>query len=112
VAFDAFNQQLNAVGKQTASKLATALQTSVHPLIEKANELAKEQLASLKANAKQKVEVQLVEELDRLKSLMQINPRVREDEVNYLATQKATLHEHAEKAELKLDSIRLIVVSH
>jgi ATP-dependent helicase HepA len=112
VAFDAFNQQLNAVGKQTASKLATALQTSVHPLIEKANELAKEQLASLKANAKQKVEVQLVEELDRLKSLMQINPSVREDEVNYLATQKATLHEHAEKAELKLDSIRLIVVSH
>jgi ATP-dependent helicase HepA len=112
VAFDAFNQQLNAVGKQTASKLATALQTSVHPLIEKANEIAKEQLASLKANAKQKVEVQLVEELDRLKSLMQINPSVREDEVNYLATQKATLHEHAEKAELKLDSIRLIVVSH
>ena len=43
---------------------------------------------------------------------MQINPNVREDEINFLEKQQATLHEHAEKAELKLDAIRLIVVSH
>jgi len=112
VAFDTFNQQLNAVGKQTASKLASALQSSVHPLIEKANNSAKEQLTALKENAKSNVNTNLDEELARLKSLKQLNPNVREDELFYLEKQKAQLLEHVEKAELKLDAIRLIVVSH
>ncbi|WP_372770738.1 RNA polymerase-associated protein RapA [Pseudoalteromonas sp.] len=112
VAFDTFNQQLNAVGKQTASKLASALQSSVHPLIEKATNAAKEQLATLKESARSSVNTNLDDELARLKSLKQLNPNVREDELFYLEKQKAQLLEHVEKAELKLDAIRLIVVSH
>ena len=112
VAFDTFNQQLNAVGKQTASKLASALQSSVHPMIETANKLAQSQLDTLKQSAKESVNTNLDDELARLKSLKQLNPNVREDELFYLEKQKSQLLEHVEKAELKLDAIRLIVVSH
>ena len=112
VAFDTFNQQLNAVGKQTASKLASALQSSVHPMIETANKLAQSQLDTLKKSAKESVNTNLDDELARLKSLKQLNPNVREDELFYLEKQKSQLLEHVEKAELKLDAIRLIVVSH
>lgn len=112
VAFDTFNQQLNAVGKQTASKLASALQSSVHPLIEKASALANTQLTALKNAAEKRVNTNLDDELERLKSLKELNPNVREDELFYLEKQKTQLLEHIGKAELKLDAIRLIVVSH
>jgi ATP-dependent helicase HepA len=51
VSFDQFNQQLSAVGRQTASKLAGALQSAVHPLITNATGKAEIQLAELKHQA-------------------------------------------------------------
>ena len=93
-------------------QLASALQSSVHPLIEKGNATAQHQLEILKSNASNDVNSQLHEELMRLKSLKQLNPNVREEELFYLEQQKVQLLEHVAKAELKLDAIRLIVVSH
>ena len=112
VAFDAFNNQLSAVGRQTGSKLANALQAAIHPLITKANELAGAELVGLKAAAQEKMQTSLNEEQGRLEALKAINPNIRDEEIQVFDKQKAQLDEFIEKAQLKLDAIRLIVVSH
>ncbi|MCF2825058.1 MULTISPECIES: RNA polymerase-associated protein RapA [unclassified Pseudoalteromonas] len=111
VAFDAFNQQLSAVGRQTGSKLVNALQSAIHPLITKAGDIAQTQLESIQANAMDKMQKQLGDEQGRLQALKAINPNIRDEEVQVFDKQRAELSTHIEKAQLKLDAIRLIVVA-
>ncbi|RJE73697.1 RNA polymerase-binding ATPase [Pseudoalteromonas sp. MSK9-3] len=112
VAFDAFNSQLSAVGRQTASKLANALQSAIHPLITQATELANAQLSTLTENAMVKMQSTMGEEQARLEALKAINPNIRDEEIQVFTKQKSELSTYIEKAQLKLDAIRLIVVSH
>ncbi|MBE0367155.1 RNA polymerase-associated protein RapA [Pseudoalteromonas aurantia] len=112
VAFDAFNSQLSAVGRQTASKLANALQSAIHPLITQATELANVQLDTLRRDAITKMHATMSEEQSRLAALKAINPNIRDEEVQVFEKQRTELGVYIEKAQLKLDAIRLIVVSH
>ena len=112
VAFDAFNSQLSAVGRQTASKLANALQSAIHPLITQATELANAQLDTLTENAMVKMQSTMGEEQARLEALKAINPNIRDEEIQVFTKQRSELSTYIEKAQLKLDAIRLIVVSH
>ena len=112
VSFDQFNQQLSAVGRQTASKLAGALQGPVHPLITSATNKAEQQLAELKQEAIEKMQNSLQEEVERLTSLKKINPNIRDEEINFFTYQAKELEKYIDKSQLKLDAIRLIVVAH
>ena len=112
VAFDSFNQQLSAVGRQTASKLAGALQGAVHPMINTAKDMAQQQLEVIRSASLEKMQSTLGEEQARLEALKQINPNIRQEEITFFDKQRSELTTHIEKAQLKLDAIRLIVVSH
>ncbi|WP_278404467.1 RNA polymerase-associated protein RapA [Pseudoalteromonas ruthenica] len=112
VAFDTFNQQLNAVGRQTASKLVNALQSAIHPLIEQGNEQAQVHMEQLREQAKQSMHQALDTELTRLQNLKEINPNIRDEELSYYRDNKQQMDDYIDKAKVKLDAIRLIVVSH
>jgi ATP-dependent helicase HepA len=112
VAFDAFNQQLSAVGRQTASKLAGALQSAIHPMINTAKEMAQSKLDAIRSESLDKMQTSLSEEQARLIALKQVNPNIRQEEITFYDKQRSELTKHIEKAQLKLDAIRLIVVSH
>ncbi|CCQ09443.1 RNA polymerase associated protein RapA [Pseudoalteromonas luteoviolacea B = ATCC 29581] len=112
VPFDSFNQQLSAVGRQTASKLVNALQTSIHPLLIKGNDIADKQLVNLQCAAREQVSTELTEEQARLVALKAINPNIREEEISFFDKQQKQLLTHIEKAQMKLDAIRVIVVTH
>lgn len=112
VGFDGFNQQLSAVGRQTASKLAGALQTAIHPMINTAKDMAQTKLETIRSEALETMQASLAQEQARLTALKQINPNIREEEINFYDKQRTELTTHIEKAQLKLDAIRLIVVSH
>jgi len=112
VAFDAFNQQLSAVGRQTASKLASALQSAIHPMITSAQGMAQTKLETLRAESLEKMQTALGEEQARLTALKQINPNIRNEELSFFDKQRSELTTYIEKAQVKLDAIRLIVVSH
>tara|TARA_R110002126_G_scaffold75469_34_gene188495 strand:- start:7191 stop:10100 length:2910 start_codon:yes stop_codon:yes gene_type:complete len=112
VPFDNFNRQLKPVGRQTAAKLAGALQTLIHPLLSNSESLAGEQLATLRQTALTKMQNSLQSEQQRLTALQQINPLIRQQEIEILSSQQQQLTELIGKARLKLDAIRIIVVSH
>ncbi|GAB58884.1 RNA polymerase-associated protein RapA [Rheinheimera nanhaiensis] len=112
VSFEQLNKQLKPVGRQTGSKLAGALQQLVHPLLAKATEIATTQMANVISSAQQSVSQTLGAQQQRLTALRQLNPSVRQDEIDALAKQQQQLTDYISKARLKLDAIRLIVVSH
>ena len=51
-------------------------------------------------------------EQQRLTALKQINPLIRQQEIDMLSSKQQQLTEYISKARLKLDAIRLIVVNH
>ncbi len=112
VAFDGFNQQLSAVGRQTASKLANALQNELHPLIQTGQNLADSKLLELKTSANERMSTSLQSEIARLSALKAINPNIRDEEITFFNQRMAASQKHIEEADIKLDAIRLIVVSH
>ncbi|MDP5142528.1 RNA polymerase-associated protein RapA [Rheinheimera baltica] len=112
VSFEQLNKQLKPIGRQTASKLAGALQTLVHPLIAKATSIAEAQVDAIRLSADQRAQQVLQEQQQRLVALRQYNPSVREDEITLLESQQQQLTHYIAKARLKLDALRLIVVSH
>jgi ATP-dependent helicase HepA len=112
VSFEQLNKQLKPVGRQTGAKLAGALQTLIHPLIAKATAMAESQLDSIAQQGLQRANQALTERQQRLQALRQFNPSVRQDEIDALGSQLQQLMQFINKARLKLDAIRLIVVSH
>lgn len=112
VSFEQLNKQLKPIGRQNASKLASALQTTVHPLIAKATSLAQTKLDTIVGKAQQHAQQTLHEQQQRLVTLKKFNPSVRQDEINALHNQQLQIADYISKARLKLDAIRLIVVSH
>lgn len=112
VSFEQLNKQLKPIGRQNASKLASALQTTVHPLIAKATSLAQTKLDAIVGNAQQHAQQTLHEQQQRLVTLQKFNPSVRQDEIDALHNQQLQIVDYISKARLKLDAIRLIVVSH
>jgi len=112
VSFDQLNKQLKPIGRQTGSKLASALQNLVHPLIAKATSQAETELERIIANAQKRAADSLSAQQERLVALRKFNPSVRQEEIDMLNTQQQQLTEFIGKARLKLDAIRLIVVSH
>lgn len=112
VPFDNFNRQLKPVGRQTATKLVNALQNFIHPLLAGAEQLASVQLTSIVQQAQQQMQHALTADIERLETLRQVNPLVREEEIQHLIEQRQQLDEYLQKARLKLDAIRVIIVSH
>ncbi|MGI5308043.1 RNA polymerase-associated protein RapA [Rheinheimera sp. WS51] len=111
VSFEQLNKQLKPVGRQTGSKLVNALQSLIHPLINQANKVAEQQLAQVQQQAQQLVTEQLSQQHQRLTALRELNPSVRADEVDAVLEQKQQLVDYVSKARLKLDALRLIVVT-
>lgn len=112
VPFDNFNRQLRPVGRQTATKLVNALQSFIHPLLAGAEQQAVGQLAGIVAQAQQQMQLALSADIERLEALRKVNPLVRQEEVEHLCEQRQQLAEYLQKARLKLDAIRIIIVSH
>jgi ATP-dependent helicase HepA len=112
VPFDNFNRQLKPVGRQTASKLVGALQSTIHPLLGKAEAYADIQLKHLQQEALQLMQTQLQAQQERLQALAKVNPLVRPEEIAHLKDRQQQLSQYIGKARLRFDAVRVIVVSH
>ncbi|WP_017446051.1 RNA polymerase-associated protein RapA [Gayadomonas joobiniege] len=112
VSFDNLNKQLKPVNRQVASQLATALQPQIHELIGRSEIIANQQKEHLLSDALKQVESDLGAEIARLENLKAVNPSIRQDELDALYTQKDELKVQLQQAKIKLDALRLVVVSH
>ena len=112
VDYDGFDRQLSAVNRHIGSKLVTASQAQIHPLLPKAQQVAEEQLAQLVEDARDTMTTQITAELERLEALKSINPNIRDEELEHLREQIQELSGYMSNCPLQLDAIRLVLVSH
>ncbi|QGX90666.1 RNA polymerase-associated protein RapA [Tatumella sp. TA1] len=112
VEFESFNRQLNAVNRHTGSKLVNAVQQEVHQMLKTGEQLVTAGAQAVIAEASQTAEKQLTAELARLEALKNVNPNIREDEIDALRDNRQEVLESLSQANWRLDALRLIVVTH
>ncbi|WP_441003087.1 RNA polymerase-associated protein RapA [Pseudocolwellia agarivorans] len=109
---EVLDQQLSPTKKQVALQLVKALKQQISPLVTKAEAHAEVNVASIQQSALDSMHQKLDEEHARLAALAKINPSVRQEEVDFILLQKTELESYINKAQLKFEAIRLIVVTH
>ena len=112
VEFESFHRQLSPVNRHLGSKMVNSVQAQVHQLIEKSEPFAEKALSEIQTAAHQEMETELKQALARLEALKTVNPNIRDDELDALRDQISTLSHHIQHAQIDLDALRLIVVSH
>ena len=73
-----------------------------------AQKIADERMATVAVEAVSAMDVQLLDEIERLETLRTINDHVRPEEIAAAQKQKADLHSALSAAHVRLDSLRLI----
>ena len=105
------DKALKNAKKQMALQLIKALKDDVSSLLQKGENLAMAAAAELKQNAKAALIETQEQELNRLIALQQVNPAIRDEEIDHLKHQLAASVEAIDAAQVNLDAIRLIVVT-
>lgn len=74
--------------------------------------LAQQQLATIVEQANEHMKQSLNGELERLEALSAVNPSIRKDELDTLRSLRDNAGDYLQKAQVKLDALRVILVSH
>ncbi|WP_158966777.1 RNA polymerase-associated protein RapA [Paraglaciecola sp. L3A3] len=101
--------QLSPVKGKMGNQLINALKTQLEQCIEQAQEQANIQAEQVKSSRISLMQESLGDELSRLQSLQKVNPAIRDEEIEHVATQINSLHETMSTAKLNLEAVRLIV---
>ncbi|NAZ96384.1 RNA polymerase-associated protein RapA [Vibrio toranzoniae] len=112
VEFDSFNRQLSPVNRHLASKLVSSVQGEIHKLIEAGETHVLPEVEEVRQQAQKDMQTNLNGELERLQALKAVNPNIRDEELEVIEAQINELTGYISKAQVQLDSLRLIVVSH
>ncbi len=105
------DKTLKNAKKQIAQQLVKALKDEISPLLEKGQVMAEAHGSQLKATAKQAMLESGQQELTRIKALQQVNPSIRDEEIEFLEQRIHDSEKEIEAATVSLDAIRLIVVT-
>ncbi|MFT6269067.1 MAG: ATP-dependent helicase HepA [Alphaproteobacteria bacterium] len=97
------------VKPKMANQLMTALATPISDTIKAALEVASNELSNVKKAALINMEYELDEEISRLTELKISNPSIRQEEIDFLVSQKGKLLKTIQDAEPILDSVRVVV---
>ncbi|WED26998.1 RNA polymerase-associated protein RapA [Vibrio sp. DW001] len=112
VEFESFNRQLSPVNRRLASKLVSSVQSDIRKLIEAGEKCIGGKLDIVREQAQKEMFSTLNGELERLQALKAVNPNIRDEELQAIENQILELTGYISKAQIQLDSLRLIVVSH
>ncbi|MCJ8320452.1 MAG: RNA polymerase-associated protein RapA [Colwellia sp.] len=105
------DSQLTPVKKLVALQLVKALKAQVPALVAKAEDHAEKEVAAIQTKALANMHKTLDEEFERLTALAAINPNVRQEELDFIKIQQDELENYINKAQLKFEAVRMIVVS-
>ena len=80
-------------------------------MIEEAEKLAGKQERSIMDRAGEQMKSMQMQELQRLKALAEINPNIRKEEIEYLATETGDLQHYLQSSHIRLDALRVAVIN-
>ncbi|GAB3031257.1 RNA polymerase-associated protein RapA [Bowmanella dokdonensis] len=103
---------LTPLNSKTAKQLVDALNKPITAALKVAEKAAHKQAGQLRHDSMARMQDWLGEELDRLLALKQVNPSIRDEEIQHVAHQMQQLGQILTQAKLNLEAIRLVVNSH
>jgi ATP-dependent helicase HepA len=100
------NQQID---KDRVRKIVASYAEKLREMLNAGENMATGKLPSITSAAKNQVKETLVVEIDRLKALQEINPSVRDDEIEHLQEQHRQVMKMLDQAVLRLEALRVLV---
>jgi len=98
------------VNKKTSRQIIKKTRDILVELINQAEELARTQMQSIIAQATQAAQQQLTAEVERLQALQQVNPNVRDTEIEHWQNVNQEVQQALSNATLRLDAVRVIII--
>ena len=111
VNFEGLAAQLQPLKTGTARKVVKSQREHILTLLKVAENSVKQQAPGIISNACQHLLNSVTEEMKRLAALKQVNPNVRDEEIDFLKQRAAYGHQALQNAQLRLDAMRLIITT-
>jgi ATP-dependent helicase HepA len=106
---DFIQQSRATVNTDTAHKIVRAKEQALRELIKGCEARARAGAPEILAAAHRRSRQTLDREINRLRALRELNPNVRDEEIDFFEQQQAKLDQLLDSASLRLDAIRVIV---
>ncbi len=105
------NDLIQSVKKSTALAIIKQVHQEVEAKMALASSQAQERLQATLAEAEQAMRTDLGEELSRLEALREVNPSIREEELEHLRLRIDECAIHIQHASLQLQALRLVITT-
>ena len=105
------NENATHIKKQILQQLTQQARPQIQALVEEAEKRVKPQQDNIIQQAKVALMTESKDDIERLKNLAEINPNIRKDEVLQLEENAKALSTYLEHARLKLDAIRVALIT-
>lgn len=100
---------LQKVPRNNAQDLVRHARPTLTTMVQKAEEITIAKQEQLIAEAQAKVSEQLNGELARMNALKEVNPNVRQEEIDYLTQRLAASQHFLSQAKIRLDALRVVM---
>lgn len=108
---DAINQHLAPVAGGIAKQVIQLKEDAIRELLTASEQQAGAQAPQLIAQAEARIQQTFTPEIERLKALQQVNPNVRDEEIQFFEQQLQQLTDALKSSNLRLDAVRVIVAT-
>lgn len=108
---DAINQHVQPVAPGIAKQVMQLKEGAIRELLRVSEQHAGAQAPQLIAAAEARIRQTFIPEIERLKALQQVNPNVRDEEVQFFEQQLQQLTGALKSSNLGLDAVRVIVAT-
>ncbi|MDV6340199.1 RNA polymerase-associated protein RapA [Nitrosomonas sp. Is24] len=108
---DSVNQHLQPVATGIAKQVIQLKEDAIRELLTASEQQASAQAPQLIAAAEARIQQTFTPEIERLKALQQVNPNVREEEIQFFEQQLQQLTTALKSSNLRLDAVRVIVAT-
>ena len=106
-----FNKLGQRVRRHTAQDFVRHARPKIVTMIEKAEQLAAAHEQSIIDTANRQMQTLQQSELQRLRALAEVNPNIRQEEIDHLLAEADDLQHYLDSAHIKLDAVRVAVVT-
>lgn len=108
---DFINAEATHIKKQILQQLIQQARPQIQAMVDEAEKQVKPQQSQIIQQAKTAMQAEAKDDIERLRNLAEVNPNIRQDEVEQLEQTAQALASYLDNARLKLDAIRVALVT-
>ncbi len=111
LSYDFINSEATHIKKQILQQLIQQARPQIQAMVDEAEKQVKPQQSQIIQQAKVAMQGEAKDDIERLRNLAEVNPNIRQDEIKQLEQTAQALESYLDNARLKLDAIRVALVT-